>query len=94
MNPTPETNPSNKPPAKKVDIIFLLLFLAALGITLFCSFGEHWPTTQIIEIQARMMDGSYYPKLTFLLTLMVFLLPLLFVKWLMDKMKKKKDAQG
>jgi hypothetical protein len=91
---TPQTPPVAPPPApkKKTDPLAIVMFLIALGLTLWSSFGDHFPTTQIINFQAKIFDGSYYVKLTFLLTLLVYLLPLLGVKLILDKtVLKKKD---
>lgn len=92
-----QSPPSSTPPTpkKKSDPLAIVFFLVALGLTCWSSFGDHWPTTKIIDIQAKMFDGSYYVKLTFLLTLLVYLLPLMGIKIILDKtvLKKKNQAR-
>ena len=96
MQPAPQNSTQTPPPApsappkKKTDPLAIVFFLVALGLSIWSSFGEHWPTTKIIDIQANMMDGKYYVKLTFLLTLLVYLLPLLGIKLILDKTVLKK----
>lgn len=86
-NPTPNTPPT--PPSKKFDAVGAIVFFIAIGLACMTSFGEMWPTTKLIELQARIFDGSYYPKMTFLLTLLIFLLPMLGIYWVVKKMMKK-----
>lgn len=80
---------NNKPAPKKPNVIGAILLLVAIGLTLYMTFAEVWPVTKLIEIQAGWFDGSYYPKLTFLITLLIVLLPLLVINWIVQKVMKK-----
>lgn len=78
---TPSTTPPPpQPEKKKYSGLGIVFFLIALTGSLISAFGNYWPTNKIIEIQANMFDGSYYVKLTYLLTLLVYWLPLLAVQ--------------
>ena len=67
---------------RKSTIINLFVFViptAALALVLMLE--EWWPAGPMIRFQASISDGYYYPKITFLLTWLVILLPVLFIKW-------------
>jgi hypothetical protein len=82
-------NQDQKPQPKKLDAIGLIIFLVAMTFTCISAFGEMWPTTKLIEWQAKIFDGSYYVKLTFLLTLLFYMLPMMGIYWLVKKLVKK-----
>ena len=85
MNKPTPTQPTNT-----TDIVAnTLIFFVAIGLTIWFTFGDIWPVTMFIDIQADMMDGSYYPKLTFMVTLLSIWLPLLGIHWAIKKIRGK-----
>ena len=92
----PYNQPTNIPsqqrdnPYKNADPFTIVAFLVALGLTLWSEIGEHWPTDWLIEKQADLFDGSYYVKLTFVLTLLIWMLPLIGVAKVIKRMVMKK----
>jgi heme/copper-type cytochrome/quinol oxidase subunit 4 len=83
------TSPENKPTIKKPDVLGIVIFLVAITVTIVLVFGDYWPVEKLNRIQIDIFNGSYYPKLTFIITLLVVFLPLVGIKLLIDKMKKK-----
>jgi hypothetical protein len=87
---TPNASSQNAAPEKKkYSVISAITFFVALGLAIWTSFAEIWPTSMLIDIQAKIFDNSYYVKLTFLLTLLIFWLPMLGIEKLVLLMKKK-----
>ena len=86
-NPVPQ---SPAPEKKKYSVVSAITFFVALGLAIWTSFAEIWPTSMLIDIQAKIFDNSYYVKLTFLLTLLIFWLPMLAVEKIAEKLMKKK----
>ena len=87
-----DTSQSNSQPTKPVSpasTLTTLVFLVALGIAIWLDFTEKWPVTKIIDFQASIFDGSYYPKMTFMITLLMVWLPMFAVEKLVIVLIKK-----
>ena len=84
-----ETSAPNTAPPGKVSAVTTLLFLLALGISIWMYLAEIFPVNKIIDFQAGIFDGGYYPKLTFFITLMMVWLPMLTAEKIIVKIRKK-----
>ncbi len=85
--PTSNTQPSSQ--MNKSTAIAGIVFFVAFGITIYLCFAEAWPVSKLNDIQANLFDGSYYPKLTFMLTLFAVWVPMLCIQKLIQMMVKK-----
>ena len=93
-NPTTPGSGQNQKPANYKDpketAISAIIFLAGIGIACWLLFGEIWPVPWLNEVQAKIFDGSYYPKLTAAVTIIGVLLPMIGIqKLVMMAMRKK-----
>lgn len=87
---TSASNTTPTEPAAKVSAVTTLVFLFSLGISIWMDLAEKFPVNKIIDFQASIFDGGYYPKFTFFLTLMMVWLPLLAAEKIIVKVLRKK----
>ncbi|HTL80464.1 MAG TPA: hypothetical protein VL651_02100 [Bacteroidia bacterium] len=89
QNPIPPYTPQPPRPKKKTDPVTGAIAIVSLGLAIWFFFADIPPVPQLISWQASMFDGSYYPKLTILLTIIIIALPLILI-WKLIQMSMKK----
>jgi hypothetical protein len=78
-------------PAKKISTMLVIAAIVTLGIAMYLTFTQSWPVSYLIDHQAG-DDGMYSPKLTFVITWVLLLLPFWLADMVIKKVKKKNEV--
>lgn len=90
--PLPFNDPNDAPDsrAEKINMIWkivtLIYTLGSLGLIMYWEFSDSGLCMVVREWQGMLLEDSFYPALDILLTLLMFLLPLLIVKPVVEKL--------
>ena len=83
------------PNERPLAIIGLIAALGAAGAAVYFVHMEAWPATILIELQAAIFDGGYYPRFTIVVLWMAFFAPvaavLLLVKQAIRQNSSRED---
>ena len=84
---------------RKSTIINLFVYvIPTAGLAFILMLGEWWPAEPLMRFQSSILDGYYYPTITFLLTWLVILFPVLFIKMMVmrtiNKAKYRASAEA
>jgi len=66
-----------------------IFVLTALGMDVYWLFSETGPVHWLASLQAKLMGGRWFPKLTFLILLLAELLPVIVLKLLIERITGK-----
>ncbi|HVE43109.1 MAG TPA: hypothetical protein VNM14_24755 [Planctomycetota bacterium] len=66
-----------------------IFVLTALGLDVYWLFSETGPVRWLALLQAKLMGGRWFPKLTFLILLLAELVPVIVLKLLIERITGK-----
>lgn len=86
MRPNGKSTDSESRPPLALRILVIGYFLAGFGVTFYFAFTDTGLVAWLNAVQAKLMYGSFYPVLSFILCLFVLLSPaLVFIFWVARK---------
>ncbi len=73
--------------------LFVVIIIGLFILPVWMVESQIWPASLLIELQAKMFSGKYYPRATgaviFILLVFVLLLTGVFISWVKNKLNKK-----
>lgn len=77
----------------KYPLLNFLYWFVVLGITMYVSFAEVWPYSQILDWNLD-ENNEYYPKLVFMETLLAIALPAIVPYYVIKRILNSKESSS
>ncbi len=100
QTPPPFSDPGQSPDSKHQKVntiwkIFVLIYvLAEVGLSIYWMFDESGLVLMLHEWQAALFNGYYYTKISFLVCILLLLVPVFVIKRIVEKVTGVKIERG